>query len=611
MTPSHRDDSAGWLTAQHPVVARDLTGATLGDFQVEKLLGRGGMGEVYLANQRSLNRPVALKVLHSAQANSPTYLERLRTEATAVAKLNHPNIVHVYTLDKIGDVQFIAMEYVQGTNLKDYLNKKGPLDLPLALSVMRQTAQAIGAAGELGLIHRDVKPENILITRKGRVKVADFGLCRDGDRAAGALTQPGVAMGTPLYMSPEQSQGHAVDHRSDLYSMGVTFYNLLTGEPPFPGDSPLAIALKHIREAPRSMLVLRPDLPPELDRIVLKLLAKSPADRYQSAGEMLVDLARLREQAPTVATAEPVRASRGSAAAPETEPPLESTTSSQAQFATTSGTRASLATGPQFHPGLAVLITLAALALGGAAGYSARVPDVTTLAAPDSPMPGLWLEPGWSQVPKQPTPQQQYRHAQLLAPREDWAAAWFAVPGYHGHSRELVSKAYTQLVRMYYRRHDLAALEALEAELSHWKNAQRRDQELVEILQIAIKSRKDDVEGVVEGLKNVTRDEASAILDPSLLELALEICMDLNSALGQGSRAIAREPLAQCQRILLRRLYRIEVRPQAVLRKTAGGARPRLVVPDPTRGARLSSDAPAATAAVEILGIGGQNSWPS
>lgn len=622
MSPSHRqgvDESAGWLTAGHSAVARDLTGVTLGDFQVEKLLGRGGMGEVYLANQRSLNRPVALKVLRTDQAMSTTYLERLRSEATAVAKLNHPNIVHVYTLDKVDGVQFIAMEYVQGTNLKDYVDKKGPLDLALALSVMRQTGQAIGAAGELGLIHRDVKPENILMTRKGRVKVADFGLCRDSDRTHEALTQPGIAIGTPLYMSPEQSQGHAMDHRSDLYSMGVTFYHVLTGEPPFRGDSPLAVALKHIREAPRSMLVSRPDLPPALDRIVLKLLAKSPADRYQSAAEMLADLARVKEQLPTEATAAVSRGGRSEwadATDPGPQPPAEPAHSGERirsapavlqveSAAATAGPR------PRFRPLAAILLAAASLALGAATGYSARIPNLASLAPPDSTMPGLWLEPGWSRVPKQPTPQQQYRHAQLLAPREDWAAAWLAVPAYHSHSRELVSKAYTQLARMYYRRRDLSALEALEAELSRWNGAQHRDHELVEMLQIAIKSRKGDVEGVVEGLKNVTRDQASAILDPTLLGLALEICVDVADAIGQGSRSIAREPLVACQRILLRRLYRIEVRGQSPPRKGAVGADARPASAGvPLRG-RAAADPTAAITAPGVLSFEGRFAWPS
>ena len=244
------EETLAWSSDSTEAPVRDLTGTTLGDFQVKRLLGRGGMGQVYLATQISLNRPVALKVLHPRLLSKPAYLSRFEAEATAVAKLNHPNIVHVYTLGCVDQVRFIAMEYVEGTNLREYIDKKGALDLPLALSIMRQAGQAIGAAGEVGLIHRDIKPENLLLTRKGRVKVADFGLCRDLGSDRLHVTQPGITMGTPLYMSPEQAQGHALDHRSDLYSLGVTFYHMLTGEPPFRADSAVALALKHVNEQP-------------------------------------------------------------------------------------------------------------------------------------------------------------------------------------------------------------------------------------------------------------------------------------------------------------------------------------------------------------------------
>src|SRR3954468_11836617 len=277
---------------------RDLTGVTLGDFQVERLLGRGGMGEVYLARQISLNRSVALKVLRPDLLTKPAYLARFEAEATAVAKLNHPNIVTIYTLGCVDGIRFIAMEYVQGTNLRDYLLKKGVLDLPLALSIMKQAGVAVGAAGELGLIHRDIKPENLLLTKKGQVKVADFGLCRDQDSERLDITQPGITLGTPLYMSPEQAQGHALDHRSDLYSLGVTFYHMLAGVPPFHAESAVALALKHVREIPASLLTYRPNLPLEVDRLVMKLMAKDAADRYQSAALMLVDLAKIRESLP-------------------------------------------------------------------------------------------------------------------------------------------------------------------------------------------------------------------------------------------------------------------------------------------------------------------------
>ena len=171
---------------------------------------------------------------------------------------------------------------------------------------MKQAAVAVGAAGELGLIHRDIKPENLLLTKKGQVKVADFGLCRDLDADRVDLTQPGITMGTPTYMSPEQAQGQRLDHRSDLYSLGVTFYHMLTGEIPFKGDSPIAIALKHVKDTPVSTAVLRPEIPAELDRLVLKLMAKSPSARYQSAGEMLRDLSKVREALNAPSGAQPL-----------------------------------------------------------------------------------------------------------------------------------------------------------------------------------------------------------------------------------------------------------------------------------------------------------------
>jgi eukaryotic-like serine/threonine-protein kinase len=430
-------------------LSRDLTGVTLDDFHVQKLLGCGGMGEVYLATQISLNRPVALKVLKSDFALNPTYLGRLKTEATAVAKLNHANIVHVYTLGCVGDINFIAMEYVQGTNLKEYIVKKGALDLPLAYSIMRQTGQAIAAAGEVGLIHRDVKPENILMTRKGKVKVADFGLCRDSEEQSVHLTQSGVTMGTPLYMSPEQAQGHSVDHRSDLYSMGVTFYHMLTGMPPFRAETALALALKQVREAPRSMLVHRGELPPDLDKLVLKLMAKSPADRYQSAGEMLADLTRMRDQlqiaqAPTIIDAgEPsgnaLSALNKSAAPGRTAgSPLRLSAPTVLSQAAGLGTAASQMVS-RLSGGLIAAITAACLVVGGVAGWTTREPDV--MAVPSdaaAAMPALWVNPDWKAVAKSPSADEQFRYALLRAPRDEQVAAFLAVVGFFPHSHDQV-----------------------------------------------------------------------------------------------------------------------------------------------------------------------------
>jgi serine/threonine protein kinase len=550
--------------------SRDLTGLTLDDFRVEKLLGRGGMGEVYLATQVSLNRPVALKVLRPDFASNPTYLGRLKTEATAVAKLNHPNIVHVYTLGCVDDINFIAMEYVQGTNLRDYIVKKGALELPLAYSIMKQAAQAIGVAGEIGLIHRDVKPENILLTRKGRVKVADFGLCRDQDGQGLHLTQSGVTMGTPLYMSPEQAQGHICDHRSDLYSLGVTFYHMLAGVPPFRAETALALALKQVREVPRSMLVYRGDLPPELDALVLKLMAKSPADRYQSAGEMLADLTKLRdvfqiELAPTFADT-------GVAAGDDVAPsPRPSAAIGSAGPSSAVGARTVLSQAASFghsasaslsrlSGGVIAAIMTAGVVLGALAGWKNRSPDVMAVTSDASAsLPVLWVDPSWSSVTRMATAAEQLHYALLEAPRQDRVAAFLAVPGFFGHSHDQVSKAYTQLARIWFRDCNVEALEALESELSVWKAAKTHEHELVDVVRIAIKLRKTDFEGVLEGFKNLTRDEVSDMYDPGLVELSLEICTDALAAARAGAESIVRETLQEVQLNLVRQLYRIEV----------------------------------------------------
>ena len=273
----------------------DLAGRTLGDFHVLRPLGAGGMGRVYLARQLTLDRPVALKLLRPDFAADPVARKRFEAEALAVAKLGHPNVVQVYALGEADGRRYMALEYVDGRNLREYLARKGPPDLPVALSILRQVAAALGAAHEAGLVHRDVKPENVLVTRKVAVKVADFGLSRAFAADAPHLTQSGIVVGTPLYLSPEQAQGKAVDHRSDLYSLGVTAYHLLAGEPPFRGKTAVDVALKHITDPPRPLAEVRPDLPPDLCGLVHKLLAKDPADRYQAAREVLRDLARVRD----------------------------------------------------------------------------------------------------------------------------------------------------------------------------------------------------------------------------------------------------------------------------------------------------------------------------
>jgi eukaryotic-like serine/threonine-protein kinase len=285
------------LPGRLPSGELDLTGRTLADFRVLRHLGQGGMGQVYLAEQISLKRKVALKILRPEMAADPTALPRFKAEATAVAQATHANIVQIHAIGEADGITYMALEYVEGRNLHEYVLRKGPPDLLLALSIMRQVAAALQRAGELGIIHRDIKPENILLTRKGEVKVADFGLsrCLDGDRPAVHLTQSGVTMGTPLYMSPEQVEGKTLDGRTDIYSFGVTCYHMLAGQPPFRGESAFEVALQHVRDLPKPLTEVRPDLPAVLCAIVHKMMAKDPAQRYQTGRELLKDIARLRE----------------------------------------------------------------------------------------------------------------------------------------------------------------------------------------------------------------------------------------------------------------------------------------------------------------------------
>jgi predicted Ser/Thr protein kinase len=290
ISPTQAEGSA---PSANPDKTPDLTGQSIGDFQILRRLGQGGMGFVYLAEQRSLKRKVALKFLRAELAANPTALSRFRREAEAVARLNHLNIVQVYFINAEEAPYYMALEYVEGRNLREYLTKKGALDLPVALTVMRQVAAALQRAAESGIVHRDIKPENILLTRKGEVKVADFGLSRDlaGDQDL-TLTQPGMAMGTPLYMSPEQAQGNPLDPRSDIYSFGVTCYHMLAGQPPFRGKTAFEVALKHVNEAPPALAAVRPDLPVALIDLVNRMMSKDPTARPQSGRDVLRELSQ-------------------------------------------------------------------------------------------------------------------------------------------------------------------------------------------------------------------------------------------------------------------------------------------------------------------------------
>jgi serine/threonine-protein kinase len=269
----------------------DISGRRLGDYQLTRRLARGGMADVYLAEQQSLRRQVAFKVLRSDLAEDEIYVRRFHNEAQAAASLVHANIVQIYEVGCIDGIHFIAQEYVPGQNLKQLVTRRGPLSTRLAINILRQVASALYRASARGITHRDIKPENILLGASGEVKVADFGLARiAGEGGQLNLTPVGITLGTPLYMSPEQVEGRTLDPRSDLYSLGVTCYEMLAGHPPFTGETALSVAVQHLKSDPARLEDARPDLPGGLTRVVHKMLAKKPSDRFQNAGELLHEL---------------------------------------------------------------------------------------------------------------------------------------------------------------------------------------------------------------------------------------------------------------------------------------------------------------------------------
>jgi len=270
-------------------------------YGVEEELGRGGMAKVYRGNDTVLSRPVAVKILAPQFADDPSFVDRFRREAQAAARLNHPNLVSVYDTGSDDGVHFIVMEYVEGKTLADYLTGGGRIMPQRAIEIAEAVSQALTAAHAQGVIHRDIKPGNIMITPSGDVKVADFGIARM-IASAETIAQTAAVLGTAAYLSPEQAQGQPVDQRSDLYSLGCVLYEMVAGRPPFIGDSPVAVASKQVLEQPVPPSRLNPDVSPQLDAVIMRTLAKNPANRYESAEEFRRDLERARRGDPVEAT---------------------------------------------------------------------------------------------------------------------------------------------------------------------------------------------------------------------------------------------------------------------------------------------------------------------
>jgi serine/threonine protein kinase len=266
-----------------------------GRYEIEDLVGTGGMSSVYRARDTVLERRVALKILHEHFSSDPEYVERFRREARAIAQLNHPNIVTVIDRGDFRGRQFIVFELVPGDNLKDVVRRYGPLPVPEALALTHQIARGLSFAHEHGVVHRDVKPQNVLLDESGSAKVTDFGIARSLDPGDG-LTQTGTVLGTSDYVAPELLSGRRGDARSDQYSLGVLLYELLTGEVPYSGDNFMAVAMRHLRDPVPSVRARRPDVPERVDEIVVTAMAKQPEDRFPSMETMVAALEAAQAQ---------------------------------------------------------------------------------------------------------------------------------------------------------------------------------------------------------------------------------------------------------------------------------------------------------------------------
>ncbi len=299
--PSSEDvtDAPAPLSALQQQPGQELCGQKLHHFRVEAIIGRGGMGTVYRAHDLSLDRPVALKVIDLSMVADDTLRDRFVREARAQARLNHHHVVQIHYIGDQENLCFFAMEIVEGESLDDLLVRGERLPWQLALTRMIAVAEALRLAQEQGIVHRDVKPSNLLVDHSGVVKVADFGLAK-WIKEDVKITQEGAVLGTPLYMSPEQGQGEATDHRSDIYSMGAAFHHLLVGRPPYTATTPVALVVKHVTQPVPSVRATSPDVPADVAAIIERMMAKEPAERYQSYDDLVeaLEAARPRRSTP-------------------------------------------------------------------------------------------------------------------------------------------------------------------------------------------------------------------------------------------------------------------------------------------------------------------------
>jgi eukaryotic-like serine/threonine-protein kinase len=354
-----------------------IEGRVLGDrYAVGELLGRGGMAEVYLATDQVLDRPVAVKVLGGWLAHDGTFVERFRREALASARISHPNLVAVFDTGSEDGVHYIVMEHVRGETLADVLRRDGRLPPNRATKIATSVADALGVAHAAGIVHRDVKPANVMLTPDGSTKLMDLGIARSMDGES--ITRTSSILGSAGYISPEQARGDPVDRRSDIYSLGCVMYEMLTGRRLFEADDPLAVAYKHVHEAPIPPTSLEPSVPPTLEAVTLRALEKDAAARFQTAADMKAALDDRAPLAPVTAT---------------TTPALEATTTLPVAPTGTLPRRADRP--PRRRPLIPILLGLAALALLAALAFAAFDSD---------PRPAATQRPSPSSTPSTPAP---------------------------------------------------------------------------------------------------------------------------------------------------------------------------------------------------------------
>ncbi|QDS93779.1 Serine/threonine-protein kinase PrkC [Roseimaritima multifibrata] len=437
VTPEHAP-----LRAEPPKSPQDengsveLTGQLLGDYQILRRLGRGGMADVYVAQQISLGRQVAIKVLRRDLSRDAKYVERFRREARAVARLSHANIVQVFEVGEQNSHHYIVQEFVDGRNLREQLEREGAFSVVDGIKILIGVTEALSAAADANITHRDIKPENVMVSNRGEIKVADFGLARmQGGDGVTELTQVGLTMGTPRYMSPEQVQGKAVDIRSDMYSLGVTMFHLLTGRPPFEADDALAMAVKHLHEAPPSLIAGRAsdDLPNWLVTIVEKLLCKDPEGRFQTPQQL----------------SEAIRMGVTNQASSLSQSTIQLSASMALQYAVDSHANYQRTT--VWRNLILWLLPLIGLLSGAAFAASWSPPSIRQLLAADS-----------FQVTVKDSATAQFLEAASVDQPSAWKAVWELHPPSESESnREYALKAKLQLARLYQQRGEWKASEKL------------------------------------------------------------------------------------------------------------------------------------------------------